>query len=220
MPSTPLVVLFLVSRLLKGVFEHRPSLPKYDVIWDVSVVLRLLRSWQLQSISLKDLTLKLTTLLALASSQRVQTLKAFNIQNLTFQENKCVFVIDSVLKTTRPGNHLSTVVIDEFSEDHNLCPVQHLKLYLNKTTSFRSSNMQLLLSYQRPYQPVSTDTIARWIKTVLGKAGLDNKVFGAHSTRAAVTSAAHKNGVSIDRILAAGGWSNENTFGRFYKKNH
>ncbi len=28
----------LVSRLLKGVCEHRPSLPKYDVIWDVSVV--------------------------------------------------------------------------------------------------------------------------------------------------------------------------------------
>ncbi len=52
----------------------------------------------------------------------------------------------------------------------------------------------------------------------MGKAGIDNKVFGAHSTRAAVTSAAHKNGVSIDRILAAGGWSNENTFGRFYKK--
>ncbi len=107
-------------------------------------------------------------LLALASSQRVQTLKAFNIENLTFQENKCVFVIDSVLKTTRTGNHLSTVVIDEFSEDHNLCPVQHLKLYLNKTTSFRISNRQLLLSYQRPFQPVSTDTNARWIKTVVG----------------------------------------------------
>ena len=84
--------------------------------------------------------------------------------------------------------------------------------------SFRSLNRQPLLSYQRPYQPMSTDTIARWIKTVLGKAGIDNNVFGPHSTRAAVTSAAHKNKVSVDRILAAGGWSNENAFGIFYKK--
>ena len=35
----------LVSRLLKGVFELRPALPKHQSIWDISVVLNLLGSW-------------------------------------------------------------------------------------------------------------------------------------------------------------------------------
>ena len=36
----------LVARFLKGVFELRPSLPKYNHIWDVSVVLGHLRTLQ------------------------------------------------------------------------------------------------------------------------------------------------------------------------------
>ena len=34
----------LVSRFLKGVFELKPSLPRYHRIWDVSVVLRHLKT--------------------------------------------------------------------------------------------------------------------------------------------------------------------------------
>ena len=50
------------------------------------------------------------------------------------------------------------------------------------------------------------------------KAGIDTKFFTAHSTRAAYTSAAHQKGVPLDKILAAAGWSSENTFQRLYNK--
>ena len=33
----------LVSRFFKGVFKVRPALPKYNVIWDVSLVLQYLK---------------------------------------------------------------------------------------------------------------------------------------------------------------------------------
>ena len=63
----------LVSRLLKGVFELPPALPKYQSIWDIFVVLNMQECWQIQSISFKHVTLKLTMFLALTTSQRVQT---------------------------------------------------------------------------------------------------------------------------------------------------
>ena len=94
----------LVSRLLKGVFALRPALPKYQSIWDISVFLNLVGSWHIQNISLKHLSLKLTMLLALTTSQRVQTLQVLSISNMTVrvnETNECVFVIDSVLKTTK-----------------------------------------------------------------------------------------------------------------------
>ena len=47
------------------------------------------------------------------------------------------------------------------------------------------------------------------------KSGIDTQQFGAHSTRAAATSAAFSKKVSVDTILSAAGWSN---FARYYNK--
>ena len=187
----------IVSRLLKGIFELRPALPKYQGIWDVSVVLNLLGNWQIQDLSLKDLSFKLTMLLALTTSQRVQTLKALDIHSMTLNTKQCVFVINSVLKTTKPGKHLTNIQIEAFVANKNLCPLEHLKQYLEKTSAIRGLHTQLLLSYQKPHRPVSTDTIARWIKVVLAQAGVNTELFSAHSTRAASTTAAHNKGISI-----------------------
>ena len=71
----------------------------------------MLECWQIQNISLKLLTLRLTMLLALTTSQRVQTHQGLNISNMTLRVNECVFVLDSVLKTTKPGKHLINIQI-------------------------------------------------------------------------------------------------------------
>ena len=47
---------------------------------------------------------------------------------------------------------------------------------------------------------------------------MDTEQFGAHSTRAASMSAAVSQGVPVDVIMKATGWSAESTFTRFYKK--
>ena len=77
---------------------------------------------------------------------------------------------------------------------------------------------QLLLSFQKPFKPVSKDTISRWIKNVLKGAGIDTTKFGAHSTRAASTSAAAREGTPLEVILESAGWSNCQTFAKFYQK--
>ena len=92
-----------------------------------------------------------------------------------------------------------------------------IKEYLRRTKVFRDGHTQLLLSYLKPHLPISKDTLARWIRDVLHKAGVDTQ-FGAHSTRSASTSAAASKGLPIDIVLKAAGWSSAATFTRFYKR--
>ena len=49
-----------VKRFMKGIFQSRPSLPRYCKTWDVNLVLQYIGSMgNSQELSLKDLTLKL-----------------------------------------------------------------------------------------------------------------------------------------------------------------
>ena len=52
---------------------------------------------------------------------------------------------------------------------------------------------------------------------LLGLAGIDTAKYKGHSTRAASTSLlAQSNSVKLSQIFRAAGWSNEQTFRRFY----
>ena len=68
---------------MKGVFELRPPVPRYTYIWDVSSVLDFLHNYYPNSeLSLSTLTLKCVVLLSLSSMQRVQTLKAIDVNDI------------------------------------------------------------------------------------------------------------------------------------------
>ena len=64
---------------------------------------------------------------------------------------------------------------------------------------------------------MTSSTIGRWIKIVLGQAGIDTERFSGHSTRCASTSKALLS-VSTDVILATAGWTGDSTFRKFYDK--
>ena len=77
----------IVTRFMKGVFESRRPKPKYDKIWDVSVVLKHLSSlYPNEKLSLKDLTHKVLMLILLVSSQRGQSIHYLDLQHLTKEE--------------------------------------------------------------------------------------------------------------------------------------
>ena len=90
--------------------------------------------------------------------------------------------------------------------------------YLERTKNLRHDHHKLLFSYQKPHSPVSKDTVSRWLKLELKLAGIDTSTFSAHSTRAALTSAARAQKLSITTIMASAGWSSENTFTKYYNK--
>ena len=56
------------EKLMKGVSENKPTLPKQISTWDVNTVLKELELWtQTDRLTRKELTLKLCMLLALCS---------------------------------------------------------------------------------------------------------------------------------------------------------
>ena len=82
----------------------------------------------------------------------------------------------------------------------DLYPVECLSVSLDRTKGFRSNNKdqqdKLFLSFVIPHKPVSSATLARWIKSYLQLAGIDTSIFSAHSLRGASTTAALNQGVS------------------------
>ncbi|MCG8430595.1 MAG: tyrosine-type recombinase/integrase, partial [Candidatus Omnitrophica bacterium] len=174
-----------------------------------------------EDISLKSLTLKFVALLALLSGQRIQTLLALKVEYCVIENESAVFYIDKLLKTSRPGRHLTPISLKRFAQNDNLCIVKHLELYLRRTKPLRQHDTcdnKLFISFMKPHRPVGADTISRWIKLIMSAAGIDVTSFKAHSTRAASTSAGHSIGVPVDKILESGGWQNTRTFGKFYNK--
>ena len=76
----------------------------------------------------------------------------------------------------------------------------------------------MLIATIKPHRPVATQTLGRWIETVIEGAGIDMSLFKPHSTRHASATAAFAANIPIDEILKRAGWSNAMTFKRFYYK--
>lgn len=89
--------------------------------------------------------------------------------------------------------------------DWKLCSVNNLREYVNGIKELRGENNQLLLSYVKPYQPVTKATIAKWIKMILKSAGIDVNIYSEHSCRAAANSHTKKQGVSLSEIIKTAG---------------
>lgn len=209
----------LVCRTLKGIFELKPALPKYSQIWDVNTVLEYFRKLGCPGeVNLKQLTLKLTMLLCLMTGQRCQTIYYMDITYIQKLDNQYRVTIQHKLKQTKAGKHLAPLDLMAFPEDPRICIVQHLEEYLKRTVQLREKHTQLLISYVKPNRPVSKDTVSRWVKEVLHLAGIDTKVYGSHSSRAASTSFCQQKGLDLVTIMKSAGWSNVGTFARFYDK--
>ena len=120
----------LTVRFMKGGFEKRPPHPRYNKIWDESLVLKYLASLDpVDTLTLKDLTLKLLMLLLLVTGQRGQSTHLLNIVTMHLSDTSCVFNLTSHTKTSQAGKPVSTITVQEFKQDCCICPVKALKEY-------------------------------------------------------------------------------------------
>jgi len=67
----------------------------------------------------------------------------------------------------------------------------------------------LFVSLVKPHKPVTSATIARWLREALRLAGIDVSIFSGHSTS---TSAAAGAGITTYNILKAADWSSDSVF--------
>ncbi len=202
---------------MKGVFVQRPTLPRYRDTWDVDVVLRYIKGLSpIRQLGLKQLTLKLVMLLALLSGKRLQFLHCLKLPNMSLTPHHCIFTVDELLKTTKPGHHEAGIKLKAYAPDRRVCIVTVLQEYVKRTGELRGEETRLLVSINKPHKAVGKSTIAKWIKLGLANAGVDVTQYTAHSIRGASVSAAHTAGCSLTEVLKAGGWRRKSTFRKYY----
>ncbi|XP_051168859.1 uncharacterized protein LOC127286471 [Leptopilina boulardi] len=212
-----------VSRFFKGAATQLPKTYKYDVTWDPDLVLNHLEKWYPnENLTLQLLTKKLVTLLALITAQRVQTLSAIQLENISLDRDTIRIKITENLKTSTRSKFQPILEMPTFTEKPQICAASTLRAYITKTENLRSGKSsagKLLLTHKKPHHPATAQTISRWIRETLEESGIDTKIFTAHSTRHASTSAAARRSTNIEVIRRAAGWSaKSSTFARFYNR--
>lgn len=208
----------LVIRYMKGVFNLRRPEPKYVMTWDVNKVLNYLRSLSpVKYITLKELTLKLTMLISLTNASRVQSIHLMDLNFVQKVKGNFIFVLNDLIKQSRPGYKEPTVNITAYPPDRRLCTVTVYNEYLFRTKNIRRNKTKLLLSYIKPHECVSRDTISRWIKEIMTRSKIDTGKYKAHSVRSASVSKAAST-IPVSQIIAKAGWTNASTFAKYYHK--
>ena len=171
-------------------------------------------------LSIQDLSSKTVMLMALTRPSRSVDLANLNPEHRRYGPEGVTFMPTKLAKQSRQSKTLSEFFFPAFPHNERLCPVRSLQAYEERTRERQcdSNRSQLFIATISPYKPVASSTIARWVKSVLTKSGIDTNIFKAHSVRSAAVSAAAKAGVTTSDILKAADWSSETVFQKFYYK--
>jgi len=145
----------LVTRILKGVYNERPPLLRYSSFWDVGAVLRHIQKWgENDSMSLRQLTLKLVMLMALTRPARSVDLSKLDISNRFFTASGVLFKSQHLSKQSRPSKPLADFFYPRYTDDKTICEartVEFRDLSANKRTL-------LFLSWIGKHEPVTSYT--------------------------------------------------------------
>lgn len=176
---------------------------------DVDIVLDFLDNLgDSKNLPLEVLSKKLVALIALTSAHRAQTISLIKVINIRKNSRGLEIHIPDLIKTSAPGKAQPVIFLPTCDLRPNLCLVSCLNTYLEVTSPYRKGEDRLILANKIPFKPVSSQTISKWIKSILGEAGIDTQVFSGHSTRHAATSSAFNRGVDLETIKNTAGWSN------------
>ena len=189
-------------------------------IWDINIVLSYYENLGgNEALEYKNLVKKIVMLFVILGARRKQALFTISVDNILFKDDKVVLLPNKILKHSSAKRPLTPIIYQKYQENNNLCLVNALSFYLDAREKLVDKEVkELLISYGKPHHPVSSDTVARWIKEVLRETGVDTDCFKPHSCRAAPSSKARDNGVSIVEIMKQGRWKSESVFKKFYSK--
>ena len=209
----------LVSRFFKGVRRLRPPKSKLFPTWSVSAVLRHLKTLgDSKSLNLSTLLKKTCFLVALVCCKRPACLhnmqKVQGYWELSMSGLRCQTL---GLSKTEVHNVAPPIIIEPFNEDPALCPVYHLVRLDKKLDKLRGKDVvRFWLSSKKPHKPVSTQTICKWLSSIITESGAVSGT--ARDVRSAGSSTALQSGMDLGKILQAADWRRVSTFQRHYFK--
>lgn len=208
-----------VLQLLKGIAYSNPPKPKLADVWDVQILIDYIQNGpEDEKLSLKDLTLKTTALLALTAIPRASELAMLDIKWLIKKEDSYTFQLEGRAKHSKQGKPTPPVIFTKFENNAKTCPIQAIDSYIERTSPLRVSpggegGSTLFLCHTKPYGPASKASIRRWLLEIMTLAGINTKVYKPHSTRSAASS---KVGVPLHIILERGNWKSKSVWEKHY----
>lgn len=145
--------------------------------------------YPLKELNLRQLTEKLVMLMALGTGFRVQSLSLIKRENIKISKTGVEIRVNDIVKTSIPGAEQPYAFLPYFESKPKVCIASTLVHYLKVTSKLRNGESSLFITYKKPHKRATTQTVCRWLKSVLSACGISNE-FTAHSTRHASTSAA------------------------------
>lgn len=211
---------YRMKRFFQGIANMRPSKPKYNSTWDPQIVLNyFLNQPDNKNLSLKLLSKKLITLLALVTGHRMQTLALIKINNIKSYQSKIEIRIPDKIKTSSKNKMQPLLVLPVYETNKKICAATALIDYMAATKDMRGQINALFVSLKKPVKAITKNTLSNWTKGTLKLSGIDTSIFSAHSTRSASTSAAKRLGINLEAIRKTAGWTaGSSTFAKFYDR--
>ncbi|CAB4011956.1 RNA-directed DNA polymerase from transposon BS, partial [Paramuricea clavata] len=100
---------------------------------------------------------------------RAHELAALHLDYVSQKENGWEFVIPKHVKNSRPNHPARKIYLPSLLENQKICAIESLKQYVNRTARIRK-DQHLLVSYTSPHSAIGSQTVSRWIRTVLSTA--------------------------------------------------
>ena len=206
----------LVTRFITGLFNlHPPPVRPVRDVWDINILLHYWDSLPCNTdLPIMFLSQKVVTLLLISTMKRRADILQMRVDNYYFEPHSMVFPLLMYPKTytiSSPDDELRHILVKQFSDNPNLCPLRAVQHYIHRTSAIRNTQA-LFITTQNPYTAAASMTVRRWILSALDQAGIDVNKYCASSTRHASSSKAYFVGVSVDEVMRRAGWAQVSSF--------
>ena len=124
-------------------------------------------------------------------------LAVMDFRKICFEKDVVIVCIGDLLKSFTEKFHFGEVKLSS-CQDKTIRPMKVLKLYIDLTKYIRGDLTRLFLTTAKQYRKASKDTLSRWAKGMLKRAGIGMKMLSPHSTRSVSTSMAKSVHLPID----------------------
>ena len=190
----------IVMRIMAGIRIAKPTIDRFPVIWDIDRVLRLMRSFgDIDRLSRRLLSWKTAMLTSIAVVTRAGEVVSMTLSGFHDLDEKLVFFLNKARKNNKENSVQKPMTIFRYNKDPLLCPVTHLLEYIERSKEVRGEEKQLFVSTINPFKAIKSETMGRWLKEILKRAGINITLFKGHSVRAASTSKAKVAGATVQQ---------------------
>ena len=134
------------------------------------------------------------------------TLLDISLGHMALGPNRVIFQLRFGSKQCRPHQNISVITLDQV-QDALLCPMAHIKAYVDKREPIRTSN-SLFMMLTPTHKQASLASLRTWLLRIPREAGVS---FPAGSTHVAAASFTLAHRISMGTILTCADWDRAKT---------